>query len=218
MFDLWKTVLTSPIWVSRRLSFWRDALVRPWVGLILVLWSLFSNAATIRDNFLTPEVQKHWQTLGLIPKWPWWVWIIGTLILLLLTVLEGAYRVVEKKGGIIESLLAELATFKNRLDERQERRRTKNELGEFLASGQALLQSAPQKDDADFEGRVIAWVESVRSRLSGANLAMFLDDSGMVFITFSFKDGYAFADDRMKNYLSHRLQRLREYLERLPND
>ncbi len=95
-------------------------------------------------------------------------------------------------------------------------KQTRDELGDLLASGQELLRTAPLVDNADFERRVKALVESVKPHLSGADFAMFLDNSGMMTRMFSERDGYSPADDRVKNYLSFRLQRLREHLERIP--
>jgi hypothetical protein len=60
--------------------------------IIFAAWALFSNAATLRDNFFSPETQKTWGTINLITNLDWRIFVIGLLVIALLMVLEGAYR------------------------------------------------------------------------------------------------------------------------------
>lgn len=71
---------------------------------MLFLWTLFSNAATVRDNFFSSELQQRWNTLKLLPDWGWQVWAIGMLIILLCVAMEGAYRKWEREHRQVEIL------------------------------------------------------------------------------------------------------------------
>jgi hypothetical protein len=90
--DILRGIMAKRNWLIKRLKFWGESLGRVMWLLILAAWTLFSNATTIRDNFLSTESQKAWDTLGLIPKWGWRTWIIGVLVIALAATLEGAYR------------------------------------------------------------------------------------------------------------------------------
>lgn len=78
-------------WLVERLGFWSQAFGLWWLGLAL-LWSIFSNATTIRDNFLSPERQEKWRTLRLIPEISWYWWVIGLLFLTFVAAMEGSFR------------------------------------------------------------------------------------------------------------------------------
>jgi hypothetical protein len=82
--------------VRGRLSRWdvaRRLLFMPWRWLaITVVWTLFSHGTTIRDNFLSTEWRQRLQPLDHLPMWPWWVWLVGVLILTVPILLEGSFR------------------------------------------------------------------------------------------------------------------------------
>ncbi|MGD0013557.1 MAG: hypothetical protein ABSD56_03905 [Bryobacteraceae bacterium] len=78
--------------IRRRLVYWKRVLFHPWSVIAVVIWTVFSNAATFRDNFLPPDVQSQWRTIGLLPKWNWWVWVLGLLAITLCILLEASYR------------------------------------------------------------------------------------------------------------------------------
>src|SRR4051812_25443343 len=80
-----------PNWFTRRKLFWKEAFRPMWL-IIFAAWALFSNAATLRDNFFSPETQKTWGTINLITNLDWRIFVIGLLVIALLMVLEGAYR------------------------------------------------------------------------------------------------------------------------------
>ena len=83
---------------------------------MLLLWSLFSIAATVRDNFLPLEVQQRWSTLKLLPDWRWQIWVIGVLSILLLVAMEGAYRKWDQEHRRADALKKQLQnTEKNSL-------------------------------------------------------------------------------------------------------
>jgi len=113
--------------LTRRLSFWKDALLRPLGVTVASLWSLFSFAATLRDNLLTPETQSAWSTLHILqylPQWGWEEWLIGLLIITLIFALEGSYRLYERERAKKESpeeLRNELLTVKRELAQQKAR-------------------------------------------------------------------------------------------------
>lgn len=97
-------------WLTERLKFWREALGRTMWLLILAIWTLFTHAATIRDNFLLPEAQKALGTRDLIARLDWRTWLLGVLVIALAATLEGAYRVYQKR------LAEKDRQYKNELD------------------------------------------------------------------------------------------------------
>ena len=78
--------------IRQRVGYWRRVLLRPWALIVVVSWTLFSHAAVLRDNFLPPDVQQRWTTLTLLPRWDWWVWVLGVLTITVCIVLETSYR------------------------------------------------------------------------------------------------------------------------------
>jgi hypothetical protein len=88
-------------WLKNRAHFWRRSLSLWWIA-VLAIWTVFSNAATIRDNFLSSDLQTKLSTSALLPNWGWQGWLIGLLIIGLIATLEGSYRVhvVEQAGRI----------------------------------------------------------------------------------------------------------------------
>src|SRR6266478_9381475 len=82
--------------VTLMLSRWtiaRKVLFEPWRWLVLtVVWTLFSRATAIRDNFLPVEWRVRLQVLDHLPTWPWWVWIIGVLLLAVVVLYLSASR------------------------------------------------------------------------------------------------------------------------------
>jgi hypothetical protein len=78
-------------WLDKRIQFHKKSFRLVWIP-VMAIWTLFSNAVTIRDNFMSPHWQQRLATLSLLPKWPWYVWVIGVLVILLIGFLEGSYR------------------------------------------------------------------------------------------------------------------------------
>jgi hypothetical protein len=64
---------------SGRLAIWWQLVVNPWWWLIPILWSLFSIATTVRDNFLPEAGRQRLQVLDYLPPWAWWYWALGAL-------------------------------------------------------------------------------------------------------------------------------------------
>jgi hypothetical protein len=76
----------------KRASFWWEALhARLW-GALVIVWALFANAATFRDNFLSKAAQAKFQVLDYLPRFHWRDVVIGVLILIILCSAEGAFH------------------------------------------------------------------------------------------------------------------------------
>ncbi len=102
-------MIISILW--DRLRFWRH-LLHPWAYMIGGVWSILSVLLTFRDNFLSSEMQKSWATLALIPKWSWRTWIIGVLIIILVSVMEASYRFYATEKKLNEDLNNQIAQLK----------------------------------------------------------------------------------------------------------
>lgn len=88
--------------VKRRAAVWKAVVWRRLVIFLAVAWTVFSNLATVRDNFLPAKIRDALQVLKVVPKVPWWGWAIGVLVILLFTVLEGAYKEIKGRDAVIE--------------------------------------------------------------------------------------------------------------------
>jgi len=92
-------------WLGRRLSFWKQALWRPvvWVtsGVFGILWIL----EFFRDEFFSPAIQERFRLLNLVAHWQWRTWLLAFLGVLLVSLLEGSYRVIESsKARVVEKM------------------------------------------------------------------------------------------------------------------
>lgn len=56
------------------------------------VWGAFWLLTGIRDNFLSPGLRREYATLAILPKWPWYVWVIGFLAILVAMIFEAAYQ------------------------------------------------------------------------------------------------------------------------------
>jgi hypothetical protein len=79
-------------WLTPRLKFLRAALFNRWVLIVFGIWTLFSNFATLRDNFLPVELQREWATPALMNAFAPKDWVIGLLAITAIALWEGAYR------------------------------------------------------------------------------------------------------------------------------
>jgi len=93
--------------IKRRVQFWKESLSLWWLT-IYAIWTLFSNAATLRDNFLPPVLQARWATLAVLPRWGWKEWTLGNLVIGLVAVLEGCYRRFSQEQDLVLQKTAEL--------------------------------------------------------------------------------------------------------------
>src|SRR5712692_10428209 len=88
--------------VKQRAVVLKAVLRRPLAIYIAAAWTVFSTLATLRDNFLPEKLRGALQVLKLIPKLPWWVWSLGVLAILLVSVIEGAYQEIKRRDLVIE--------------------------------------------------------------------------------------------------------------------
>lgn len=60
-----------------------------------ILWTVFSFATDVRDNFLSPEIQREWETrtvLRWLPALDWHIWLVGLLSIVVLALFETSFR------------------------------------------------------------------------------------------------------------------------------
>jgi hypothetical protein len=83
---------------NTRLTRWqhlRQVLLRPMWLIALIVWSVFSFATDVRDNFLSLEIRQAWETravLRWLPAMDWHVWLIGVLTIAVLALFETTFR------------------------------------------------------------------------------------------------------------------------------
>ncbi len=87
---------------------------RPLVGWFTGAWAIFSILASVRDNFLPDTVRDKLQVLKIIPTLPWWGWVLGVLVILLLTAMEGAYQEIRRRDAVIEQNAPKPPAFRDR--------------------------------------------------------------------------------------------------------
>jgi hypothetical protein len=87
--------MRSPI--HSRLSHWRQVLQLAWRYLWVVPFTFITGLTWLRDEWLKPEQAARWKLPAMIPG-PWYYWLIATLALLLIFVLEGSYRASKREG------------------------------------------------------------------------------------------------------------------------
>jgi hypothetical protein len=99
------------------------------------VWTIFTHAATIRDNFLPVEWRANLQVLGHLPTWPWWMWIIGVLLLTLIMLFVSASRFI----GQLDRTLNERITRLDRiLNDRELPGRNADEIAPWRERGRTL--------------------------------------------------------------------------------
>ena len=103
--------------VRKRLSFWLVILARPvWYWVVIIPFAGLSAFTLVRDEFLAnclPEqscLKERLQTLNWLTGWPWYIWIIIALAVLILVVLESAYRQHNKARVGVKELEAQKPT------------------------------------------------------------------------------------------------------------
>ena len=76
-----------------------------------LVWGAFWLLTGIRDNFLSPGLQRKYATLAILPRWPWYVWVIGFLAILVAMIFEAAYQAYNQstKSGPTEGASAQAA-------------------------------------------------------------------------------------------------------------
>jgi hypothetical protein len=69
--------------------------------LVLAAWAIVSNRDTVAESiikpFVSPEFWARWGWLTVTANWPWYVWVIGSLLILVVAVAETSYRLYRRK-------------------------------------------------------------------------------------------------------------------------
>lgn len=77
--------------VSARFAHCR-AIIRPLTRVFAIIFASLSAASWFRDEFASPSWQEKLKILELLPSWPWYLWLALMLVVVLLGVIEGSYR------------------------------------------------------------------------------------------------------------------------------
>jgi hypothetical protein len=68
-------------------------LIRPaWRYLFVLPTSFFGTVAWARDEFLSPETAEKLKMPLWLPHWPWYLWVITTLAIIIALILEASFR------------------------------------------------------------------------------------------------------------------------------
>jgi hypothetical protein len=80
---------------KNRRQFYRQVLFRPvWIAW-LVVWFFVSNSDTLLGLIkrkLSPELWRSLEPFLVVTGWPWFVWLIGSLLILLIGAIEKGYQ------------------------------------------------------------------------------------------------------------------------------
>jgi hypothetical protein len=91
--------MSWPAAIKTRAPVWKAVLWRPVVVLVTIAWTLISNFTTLRD-ILPQRLRDALQPLSF--SLPLWGWGLGVLGILLIAVIEGAYREISQRDAVIE--------------------------------------------------------------------------------------------------------------------
>lgn len=69
--------------------------------ILLLLWGFFGLLATVRDNFLSVEARASWDTLRVIPHWSAVIWMMVFLLITMIGLFEGSYRIRQEAERIL---------------------------------------------------------------------------------------------------------------------
>jgi hypothetical protein len=165
-------------WLTPRLEFLRAALVNRWLFLVFGVWTLFSNFATLRDNFLPLELQRKWGTPALMNALDPKDWVIGLLAITVIALWEGAYRVWHRECQHHERTSQQLTEALTKLGERADMQ------GEIVImisphnpyQDQTRIGSLMQYScDCSNHGKVPCEISKVRVHITPPNGAWFED-------------------------------------------
>jgi hypothetical protein len=82
--------------LRHRVTFMRKVFFRPLMVIAVVspcsIFVLMSAFVLIRDDFVQPKNPEKWKLVVLFHGLPWWVWVIATLVLMMLVLVEGTFR------------------------------------------------------------------------------------------------------------------------------
>ena len=167
------------------------------------------------------QVIPDWDSIMSELAWQLPLGVFSTVILFRLIL--APYWIHKDKEKQMEVITQEKAKLEQQLDDKTRRKQVKDALGIFLSEGKQLLETAPLRDDEEFEQKATAWANRVANYIlehfDEGEKANLLNDSGMESVMFNLgRNNYEFSDDRVKNYLNFRSQRLGELISRIPLD
>jgi hypothetical protein len=93
----------------QRRKIWWEILHPTWGWLVLTPFAILSAVQAVRDEYLAPEVAAHYRLPEILPKWEWERWALVTATLLVVLLLESAYRAIRKREIEIAALRGDLA-------------------------------------------------------------------------------------------------------------
>ena len=88
--------------IKKRVAVWKAILWRRLVIGVTVAWTIVSNFATLRDILPPGKIRDALEHLNFVPRLPLWSWALGLLVILLITIMEGAYREIRQRDAVIE--------------------------------------------------------------------------------------------------------------------
>ena len=145
----------------------------------------------------------------------WWS-TIPLLILLGDELLRANYEGITAICRQREEAQAEAKTLRKKLHDLGQGKLFEDELGRLLASGQLLLENASTREDEQFAERLQVWLNEVRPHLSHAEWTVVMGNSGLIERTADTRPvPDCPVDDRVRNLLNFRIERVRDYLQRL---
>jgi hypothetical protein len=86
--------------VAERLSSWKEIFWGKAMAIVGGVWLLIGAWDLIKSEFL-PERYQSWTVVALTPHLSWRTWVIVSLVLLLLTLMEGAHTAIKKRDAVI---------------------------------------------------------------------------------------------------------------------
>jgi hypothetical protein len=81
-----------------RVAFWWESCGPLWkvAGMI---YAIFGALTLYRDNFMSPEAQKRYATMTLLPKIAWSYWVLALVVIFVGAILEGTFRAYKRSGS-----------------------------------------------------------------------------------------------------------------------
>jgi hypothetical protein len=103
---------------EKRSQFYEEVLLKPGWLAVLAAWSVLSNSDTISEKFIkpvvSPETWKKWESILMTTNWPWYVWLIGALAIVLVGAVETGYRLYRTARERGDKAILDFETYKTR--------------------------------------------------------------------------------------------------------
>lgn len=205
--------------VSGRWRVFKAVLWRPWKAIVLALYAAASAATFVRDNFLSPAVQREYtllRALDALPHWSGATWVAVGLAMTLLMVLEGAYRLeqaaVATWGARVSAQGERIEALEAQRDERARRTAEMDALGVLFREGEALFARCEEGKQGPSVADAHEWAnraeDAVRKAFGNAVAAHFMNDLGVASLPWTFD--FEYSDQCV--FLEIRLKRLNQII------